>query len=249
MVESLRSTIVHFENVGLRYGLGPEVLQDINFSLESGSFHFLIGESGAGKSSLLKLIYLAFQPSRGIISLFGKNVASVPRKEFPNLRRRIGVVFQEFRLLSHLSTFDNVAIPLRVSGIKESEVLKYVTELLEWVGLKNHMESRPHTLSGGQQQRVSIARAIIARPSLLIADEPTGNVDDTMGFRLMYLFEELNRLGTTIVIATHNMQLVDRLGHAQLKLENGTLIREGKLKAPLLESANEDEASFGYKRI
>ena len=219
--------IVRFENVGLRYGLGPEVLQDVNFSLLPGSFHFLIGESGAGKSSLLKLIYLAFKPSRGVISLFGRDIAMTPREDLPALRRKVGVVFQEFRLLNHLSAFDNVALPLRVAGTRENEVRRHVSELLAWVGLKDHMQARPPTLSGGQQQRVSIARAIIGRPRLLLADEPTGNVDDDMGFRLMHLFEELNRLGTSVVIATHNMHLVERLGHRQLRLESGHLnIRE-----------------------
>lgn len=216
-------TIARFENVGLRYGLGPEVLQDVTFSLASGSFHFLVGESGAGKSSLLKLIYLALKPSRGLISLFGRDIATTPRVELPALRRQIGVVFQEFRLLSHLSTFDNVALPLRVAGVKEVDVERHVAELLEWVGLKDHMKARPPTLSGGQQQRVSIARAVIARPKLLLADEPTGNVDDRMALRLMHLFEELNRLGTTIVIATHNMALVDNLGYPVVRLEAGHL--------------------------
>lgn len=216
-------TIARFENVGLRYGLGPEVLQDVSFSLPAGSFNFLVGESGAGKSSLLKLAYLALKPTRGVISLFGKDIATVPRSQLPALRRQIGVVFQEFRLLGHLSTFDNVALPLRVARVKESDVNRHVTELLEWVGLKDHMKARPPTLSGGQQQRVSIARAVIARPKILLADEPTGNVDDRMALRLMHLFEELNRLGTTIIIATHNMSLVDRLGYPILRLENGHL--------------------------
>lgn len=223
MVSVSDDAIIRFENVGLRYGLGPEVLKDINFELPKGSFHFLIGESGAGKSSLLKLIYLALKPSRGLISLFGHDIAVTPRHSLPALRRRVGVVFQEFRLLNHLSTFDNVALPLRVSGVKENLVKKHVTELLAWVGLEAHMEARPPTLSGGQQQRVSIARAIIARPRLLLADEPTGNVDDVMGFRLMHLFEELNRLGTTVVIATHNMQVVERLGHGRMLLDDGHL--------------------------
>ena len=218
-----KGSIARFENVGLRYGLGPEVLQDVTFSLAPGSFHFLVGESGAGKSSLLKLMYLALKPSRGLISLFGSDIATTQRLKLPALRRQIGVVFQEFRLLGHLSTFDNVALPLRVAGIKEADVTRHVTELLEWVGLKDHMKSRPPTLSGGQQQRVSIARAVIARPKLLLADEPTGNVDDTMALRLMHLFEELNRLGTTIVAATHNMALVDRLGHPLMRLDEGTL--------------------------
>ena len=220
------SSVVRFENVGLRYGLGPEVLQDISFSLAASSFYFLVGESGAGKSSLLKLIYMALKPTRGLISLFGRDIASTPRHELPAMRRRVGVVFQEFCLLNHLSTFDNVALPLRVAGAKRAEIEKHVTELLAWVGLKNHMQARPPTLSGGQKQRVSIARAVIARPRLLLADEPTGNVDDTMALRLMHLFEELNRLGTTVIIATHNQELVQRMGYPILRLGDGELTIE-----------------------
>ena len=156
------SEIVQFENVGLRYGLGPEILQDISFRLEPSSFHFLIGPSGAGKSSLLKLMYLAHRPTRGKVSLFGRNISTLPRKDLPSVRRRIGVVFQEFRLLNHLSAFDNVALPLRVTGLRGADIRKHVEELLSWVGLKDHLDSRPPTLSGGQQQRVAIARAVIA---------------------------------------------------------------------------------------
>jgi len=215
--------VVRFESVGLRYGLGPEVLQDISFTLPEGSFHFLLGDSGAGKSSLLKLMYLALKPSRGLISMFGRDTAAMPRARFPALRRQIGVVFQEFRLLGHLSAFDNVALPLRVAGVREADIQKHVSELLAWVGLKDQMKARPPTLSGGQQQRVAIARAVIARPRLLLADEPTGNVDDKMALRLMHLFEELNKLGTTVVIATHNRGLVERLRRPSLRIENGTL--------------------------
>ncbi len=223
MSEFNTNNIVRFENVGLRYGFGPEVLQDIYFELAAGSFHFLTGASGAGKSSLMKLMYLAMRPSRGTVSLFGRDIATTPRSELPALRRRVGVVFQEFRLLNHLSAFDNVALPLRVAGVRESELKGQVEELLAWVDLKNHMKARPPTLSGGQQQRVAIARAVIARPRLLLADEPTGNVDDRMAYRLVHLFEELNRLGTTVVIATHNQQLVDRLGHPEIRLSGGQL--------------------------
>ena len=215
--------IVRFEHVGLRYGLGPEVLQDLSFSLAPGSFQFLTGPSGAGKSSLLKLMYLALKPSRGLIRLFDRDIATTPRRELPLLRRKVGVVFQDYRLLDHLSTFDNVALPLRIAGAREDEVRKHVEELLVWVGLKDHMHARPPTLSGGQQQRVSIARAVIARPRLLLADEPTGNLDDKLALRLMYLFEELNKLGTTLVIATHNEQLVKKMGHGVLALKAGHL--------------------------
>jgi cell division transport system ATP-binding protein len=230
--------MVRFENVGLRYGLGPEVLQDVTFSLAPGSFHFLVGNSGAGKSSLLKLIYLALKPSRGLIALFGRDIATTPRRELPAMRRRVGVVFQEFRLLNHLSAFDNVALPLRVASARKSDIQKHVVELLTWVGLKDHLDARPPTLSGGQQQRVSIARAVIGRPKLLLADEPTGNVDDRMGMRLMHLFEELNKLGTTVIIATHNNHLVERLGYPKMHLDEGWLkMIDGSPRKPQQGSA------------
>ncbi len=217
--------IIRFDSVGLRYGLGPEVLQDVTFALPSGSFHFLTGASGAGKSSLLRLMYLGLRPSRGRVTLFDKDIAMTRRYELPALRRRIGVVFQDFQLLDHLSTLDNVALPLRVRGVKESEVQKHVPELLGWVGLADHLHAKPPTLSGGQKQRVAIARAVIGRPDLLLADEPTGNVDDHIAMRLLHLFEELNKLGTTVVIATHNQSLVDRFSqYSRLHIERGTVV-------------------------
>lgn len=215
--------MIKFEHVGLRYGIGPEVLSDINFTLEPGSFHFLTGPSGAGKTSLMTLMYLGRKPTRGLMSMFGKNINDMNRSQLGLLRQKIGVVFQEFRLLPHLSTFDNVALPLRIVGHPEAEVKSNVNELLEWVGLGDYKNVLPPTLSGGQQQRVAIARAVIARPKLLLADEPTGNLDDNIGFRLMHLFEQLNRMGTTIVIATHNQSIMDKFGHPRLVLEAGHL--------------------------
>ena len=218
--------IIRFDSVGLRYGLGPEVLQDVTFALPAGSFHFLTGPSGAGKSSLLRLMYLGLRPTRGRVVLFDRDIANTKRYELPALRRRIGVVFQDFRLLDHMTALDNVALPLRVRGVKESEIRKHVPELLSWVGLADHLGARPSTLSGGQKQRVAIARAVIGRPDLLLADEPTGNVDDHIAMRLMYLFEELNKLGTTIVVATHNESLVHRFAHnPRLHIEHGMVTK------------------------
>ena len=215
--------MIKFENVGLRYGLGDEVLQDINFQLEPGSFHFLSGPSGAGKTSLLRLMYLGKQPTRGLVSMFGKSINTLTRAQICEMRQKIGVVFQEFRLLEHLSVFDNVALPLRIVETPDEDVQNNVAELLEWAGLGAHQDALPQTLSGGQQQRVAIARAVIARPKLLLADEPTGNLDDTIGLRLMNLFEQLNKMGTTIVIATHNQGIMDQFAHPRLLLDQGKL--------------------------
>lgn len=220
--------VVRFENVGMRYGAGAEVLSDISFDLEPGAFRFLVGPSGAGKSSLLRLMYLAQRPSRGLITLFGRDTATLPRADMPLLRRKVGVVFQDFRLLDHLSALDNVALPLRVAGVSENQVRSHASELLEWVGLADHLDAKPEVLSGGEQQRVAIARAVINRPNVLLADEPTGNVDDRIAVRLMYLFEELNKLGTTVVIATHNQSLVSRFRHDILMLQDGRLTVPGR---------------------
>jgi len=218
-----QGTVIRFENVGVRYGIGPEVLRDINFDLETGSFHFLTGPSGAGKSSLLKLMYLAIKPSRGLISMFDQDVTKAERKDLPALRRRIGVVFQDFRLLPHLTALENVALPLRIAGAREEQIRDHVAELLAWVGLADRVNARPSTLSGGEQQRVAIARAVIGRPSILLADEPTGNVDRKMGERLLHLFVELNKIGTTIVIATHDSGLAERVNAPILDIDDGKL--------------------------
>ena len=222
--------MVRFENVGMRYGLGPEVLHDISLRFEPGSFHFLTGPSGAGKSSLMSLMYLAHLPSRGLITLFDRDIAITPRDELPALRRKIGVVFQDFRLLNHLSALDNVALPLRVAGAKEEKIRDHVPELLRWVGLEHQMHATPPTLSGGEKQRVAIARAIIGRPQLLLADEPTGNVDNEIAMRLLYLFEELNKIGTTVVIASHNEALVSRFSYPEIRIENGQLAHDDSPK-------------------
>lgn len=215
---------VTFDNVGLRYGPDREVLSDISFTLHPGSFYFLTGASGAGKTSLLKLMYLAQRPSRGAIRMFGTDIITMPRRRLPAFRRRLGVVFQDFRLVPHLSAFDNVALPLRVSGVREEDLRKPVSDMIDWVGLGDRKDARPETLSGGEQQRVAIARAVIGRPDMLVADEPTGNVDPEMALKLLRLFESLNRMGTTIVVATHDVHLLKKVPQSLImRLDKGRL--------------------------
>jgi cell division transport system ATP-binding protein len=221
---STSGAIVQFDNVGLRYGVQAETLSDLSFSLKGGGFYFLTGPSGAGKTSLLKLLYLNLRPSRGVIRLFEEDIVTMPRDRLPGFRRRIGVVFQEFRLVNHLSAFDNVALPLRVAGVADDDLETPVREMLAWVGLADRATARPPTLSGGEQQRVAIARAVIGRPELLIADEPTGNVDPDMARRLLFLFDSLNRLGTTVIVATHDLHLIPEVAGAEiLRLDRGQI--------------------------
>jgi cell division transport system ATP-binding protein len=215
--------IVRFEDVSMRYGDGPEVLRALNFTLAPGSFHFVTGSSGAGKTTLLRLIALAARPSEGRVTLFGRDLARVAAKDRPALRRRIGVVFQDLLLLDHLSAFDNAALPLRISGRRPSDYRNDVAELLAWVGLGERMDSMPETLAGGEKQRLAIARAVVNRPEVLLADEPTGNVDHEMALRIFRLFVELNRLGATVLIATHDQDLVARSNRPVLHLEQGRL--------------------------
>lgn len=230
----LAGTIVEFDRVGLRYGTGAEVLCDLDFRLRDGGFYFLTGPSGAGKTSLLRLLYLDQRPTRGRMSLFGDEMADIARERLPEYRRRIGVVFQDFRLIPHLSAFDNVALPLRIAGNADRDIEGPVREMLAWVGLADRASARPPTLSGGEQQRVAIARAVIARPQLLIADEPTGNVDAAMAQRIIHLLTAMNRLGTTVIVATHDLGLISSTPGAELvRLEDGRLIDPtGALRHP-----------------
>ena len=216
--------MIRFENVGLRYGLGPEILRDVSFHIPERSFQFLSGPSGAGKTTLLRLLFLALKPTRGLINIFGQDGSNLSLGALPAIRRRIGIVFQDFRLLDHLTTYENVALPLRVIGQSEPAYRKDVEELLQWVGLDHRMDAYPPVLSGGEKQRAAIARAVIAQPDLLLADEPTGNVDPTLARRLLRLFSELHRLGTTVVIATHDIALMDQYESARrLVLNEGRL--------------------------
>jgi cell division transport system ATP-binding protein len=215
--------VIRFENVGLRYGFGPEVLRDLCFHIDKNSFQFLTGPSGAGKTSLLRLLFLSIKPTRGLISMFDQDTATLTKDRRAALRRRIGIVFQDFRLLDHLTTYENVALPFRVLGKEEGAYRNEVIELLQWVGLGERMDSLPPVLSGGEKQRAAIARAVIARPQLLLADEPTGNVDPNLGQRLLRLFIELYRLGTSVVIATHDIALMDEYDARRLVLHEGRL--------------------------
>ena len=205
------------------YADAPDVLRDVNLTLPRGSFHFLTGPSGAGKTSLLRLLMLAARPERGSIELFGEDAGAAPRSSLPAIRRRIGVVFQDFRLLDHLSVFDNAALPLRLAGKRAPTWAEDVDEMLEWVGLAHRRDVRPGILSGGEKQRLAIARAVMAGPELILADEPTGNVDAAMAERLLKLFESLHRMGTTVLIATHDRDLAKAAGASILRLNRGRL--------------------------
>lgn len=215
--------MIRFQNVGLRYGVGPETLRDISFDIPPRSFQFLSGPSGAGKTTLLRLLFLSLKPTRGLINYFGRDRARITQTDLPMLRRRIGVVFQDFRLLDHMSIYDNVALPLRVRGREEASYRTDVIELLKWVGLGDRMNALPPILSGGEKQRVAIARALIEQPQILLADEPTGNVDPPLARRLLRLFIEMNRLGTAVVIATHDLGLMDQVDARRMILSGGSL--------------------------
>ncbi len=216
--------IVGFDSVGLTYDGEQEILRDLSFSLAEGEFRFLTGPSGAGKTSLLKLIYLGHRPTRGRVILFGEDATASPREALPALRRRIGVVFQEFRLLDHLTAYENVALPMKVAGINQNQYREDVRELLNWVGLGDRINARPPSLSGGEKQRVALARALVSKPDLILADEPTGNVDPAMGEKIMKLFIELNKLGAAVIVATHDIPLIQALGKPTISLQNGRLV-------------------------
>ncbi|WP_252954890.1 cell division ATP-binding protein FtsE [Siccirubricoccus soli] len=227
--------MVRFAGVGLHYadppgrssGAGRAALQDLTFTLPAGSFHWLLGESGAGKSSLLRLMQLAQRPTSGVVEVLGADLSRTRRRALPGLRRRIGVVWQDFRLLPHLTVRDNVALPLRIAGRAEAALLADVAEMLRWAGLESRADALPAALSGGEQQRAALARAVVMRPALLLADEPTGNLDAAQARRVLALLQEMHRLGTTVVVATHAESLVEAFPAPALRLRAGRLMSHG----------------------
>ena len=212
------------DGISLHYAAGISALDEVTLALAPGSFTFITGDSGAGKTSLLSIIGLALEPSAGVLRVLGHDVAGLERADRAALRRQIGMVFQNFRLMNHLNVLENVMLPLQVAGVAPAERLSYAKELLDWVGLGDRLDWLPPTLSGGQQQRVAIARAVIGRPQLLLADEPTGSVDGEIGMRLIGLMQALHREGTTVVIATHDRALVQGLGYPEFRLGGGKLL-------------------------
>ena len=215
--------IIRFDQVSLYYPSGIPVFYNLSCSLYSSGFYFLTGASGVGKTSLMKLIYRDIKPTQGVLTVFGQDAASISNSELPIFRQKMGLVFQDCRLLPHLNALDNVALALRVAGMDIKRARTYAKELLHWVGLGEHFDFLPASLSDGQKQRVGIARAVITRPLLLLADEPTGNVDDRAAYKLMLLLEELNKIGTTVVVATHNRTLLESFSHPELHLAQGKL--------------------------
>lgn len=216
--------VIRCDSISMCYSNKREALRSVSFELGKGEFHFLSGASGAGKSSLLRLLSLSYKPTLGSIYMFGKNITNQPRMNYPALRRRIGTVFQDFRLIDHLTIEENVGLPLKIAGEKPSIIKQKVKELLSWIGLEEYHHVKPDVLSGGQKQRVAIARAVISKPEILLADEPTGNLDHDLSLKLMYLFEALNKSGTTILFATHDEYLMSHFHYPILHLRDGRLV-------------------------
>lgn len=218
--------MIELEHVAMEYQPGHEILRDISLKIDRGSFHFIAGPSGVGKSTLLSLLSLQHRASKGHVHMFGEDVTHLPRERMPLLRRRVGIVLQDYRLLDHMTVAENVGLPLKVSGESQDAIDEKVKELLEWVGLEDYYHARPATLSGGQKQRAAIARAVVTKPDLLLADEPTGNLDSELSLRFMYLFEALNKMGTTVLLATHDEQVISLFNYPVLRLKDGTLVKQ-----------------------
>ena len=215
--------MIKLEHVGMEYIPGEEILKDISLELKQGSFNFLTGPSGTGKSTLLSLMWLQRRATHGHVYMFGEDITHIPRERLPNLRRRIGIVLQDYRLLSHLTIGENVGLPLKVAGEHPRMIAEKVRELLEWMEIPDYYHAYPRVLSGGQKQRAAIARAVITSPEILLADEPTGNLDAELALKFMYLFEGLNKMGTTVIFATHDAHLISQFDYPVLRLKDGKL--------------------------
>ena len=235
----MTETTISFANVSANYDNGHDVLSNVSFNISGGAFYFLTGASGAGKTTLLRLIYQLHKPHTGTIKLFGQDCSILSRDDISTLRQKMAIVFQEYSLISHMSVFDNVALPLRVRGVNAEKIKKLVTKTLEWVGLGKYADAYPLELSGGQQQRVSVARAIIIQPAILLADEPTGNLDDENASRLMELFIQMNKMfGTTVILATHNKKLLETYKFPVIMVNNHHVTFSGTNTEP---DANSDK--------
>jgi cell division transport system ATP-binding protein len=218
--------VIRFEHVHKRYPERGDALKDLSFELRAGEMAFLTGHSGAGKSTLLKLIGLIERPTRGVIRVEGRTLAEMPRRRIPFHRRRIGMIFQDHRLLQDRSVFDNVALPLLISGMAEREIGRRVRAALDQVGLLAFERARPLALSSGEQQRVGIARAVVARPPIILADEPTGNLDPELAAGIYALFERFHEVGVTLLIATHDQERISRMAYRILRLDQGRLVAD-----------------------
>lgn len=215
--------MIRFENVTKRYDGGREALRNVSVDVESGELIFLTGHSGAGKSTLLKLIALIERPTRGQVMMAGRNIGRLPERQIPGHRRQIGMVFQDHKLLADRSVYDNVALPLIIAGASERDIQKRVRAALDQVGLLGTERNKPGMLSTGEQQRVGIARAVVSRPGLLIADEPTGNLDPTLSLDIMEIFRRFNDVGVTMLVATHDVTLLEHFGGRRIMLANGEI--------------------------
>ncbi len=218
-----KDTLVSFDNIGLRYGSAKETLRDISLDIKKGDFMFVIGNSGAGKTSFLNLIHASLNPSRGFLNIFGKDINTMTHTDLANVRRRIGFVFQDFRLIDELSVFDNIALPLKILGLTEKEINFRVDTMLDWTEMSDHKNAYPKNLSGGQQQKVAVARSVINNPDIILADEPTGSIDTKMTDKIIAMFEELNKSGVSIVFSTHNEYIIKNTKHKILLVENGKI--------------------------
>lgn len=219
--------MIEFNDVIKTYDIGTTALNGVTMQIEDGEFCFLVGPSGSGKSTIIKLITGELKPTQGTVHVNGYSLERIRKREIPYLRRTIGVVFQDFRLIENMTVSDNVAFAMRVIGAREKEIRERVPYVLELVGLENKAERHPGELSGGEQQRLAIARALVNNPSTIIADEPTGNLDPARSFEIMALLQEINNLGTTVLVVTHEKDLVERFSKRVIAIDEGVVVSDG----------------------